>query len=160
MILVAYICYVKFGMNDASISHATATVDAELPMTVSAYDTTAVLTLANEYLTYVKEGDFDAALDMLYVLDEDDLPIPINSEHRQMQRIALTLYPIFDYKIDKLTFWRQTDSRLDYSIIVTQPEDGREPAHVRCALRPVRYSNQWYLTIADDRQLNENSEIN
>lgn len=159
LVIVAYICFVQFGLDDGTGRQSNNTTDDELPMTISAYDTTSVLSLVNEYLTNLKEGNYDAALNMLHVLDQSELPANLNSEQRQRHRMSMMLYHVYDYKIEKLTFWRQTDSRLDYSIIITQPNDGSEPARIRCALRPVRYMDVWYLTIADDRQMKENSEI-
>jgi hypothetical protein len=71
----------------------------------------------------------------------------------------MALYPMSGYEIERLTIWRATDSRLDYYILISNPSDRTEKARVRSALRPVRYEDIWYLTIADDRGINYNSEI-
>lgn len=151
------ILYLKQGKQTAE--EAPEPSNSGVPMQVSQYDTVTVLSLAKEYLNYVMERNYDAAVGMLYVLDENNLPVTLSAEQRQKQLMAMKLYPVYGYEIDKLIFWRQTDSRLDYYIQINQPTDGSEPARVRCALRPVRYADVWYLTLADDREMRDNSEI-
>lgn len=157
-LVLSYVLYTRCGGNGI-VEPSSKSADGEIPMRVSSYDTTAVLSLAKEYLNYVVDSNYDAALDMLYVLDEYNLPVELDSAQRQYHRKAMALYPMSGYEIERLTFWRATDSRLDYYILISNPSDRTEKARVRSALRPVRYEDIWYLTIADDRGINYNSEI-
>lgn len=159
-LIVTYVIYIKFGEGTETQRKKSTHTNSEVPMHLSSFDTTAVLSLAREYLNNVVERNYDAALDMLYVLDGNNLPIGLSTEQYHRQQMAMTLYPVYGYEIKKLTFWRETDSRLDYYLLISHPTDGSDPARVRCALRPVRYADIWYLTVADDRDTKDTSELN
>ena len=157
-LIAGYVLYVKYGDNRMSERTAVST-NVDVPMHLSSFDTSTVMALSKQYLDNVVERNYETALDMLYVLDENCLPVGLNVEQRHRQLLAMTLYPVYGYEIEKLLFWRETDCRLDYRIRISQPIDGKEAASVRCAVRPVRYADIWYLTLADDRDFQFNSEI-
>lgn len=158
-LIVAYVFYVKYYDGNSTTEHKVVPANDEIPMHLSSCDTATVLSLAKQYLDYVVERNYEAALDMLYVLDENNLPVGLNEGQRRQQFLAMTLYPVYGYEIEKLLFWRETDCRLDYRILISRTADGAEAASVRCALRPVRYAEVWYLTMADDRESRDNTEL-
>lgn len=156
--IIGYIFYTMNGCSSEDRRVAPKSTQETL-MDLSKQDTTAVMNLAKQYLDLVRDRKYDEALDMIYVLDKQEGIIPLSEENRQKQKQAYMMFPVYDYEITRVIFWKETDCRLDYSISITQPADGSEPAKMGCALRPIRYGHDWFLTIANRDTEYKNSEI-
>lgn len=120
-------------------------------MEVNGYDTTEVLNLTKLYLSKVKSKDYDGAVNMLYYLNKDkivSLPPSLSKKFKQ----SLEAFPIFDYRIDFLKFFKETDSEVKFTYIIQDPKsvkEGSKPAEMSGMIRPVRRDGKWYLTLAD-----------
>ena len=128
-------------------------------MTISRQDTDIVISLTKEYLEKVKSGDIDGALGMLYYLDKDKKVGPVPADLAKRQRESLKAFPVYGYKIDFLKFFRETDSEVKYSLVISNPEKSKQPAIISAMIRPMREDGKWYLTLADTQSENVQSEL-
>lgn len=118
-------------------------------------DTMAVLYNAKKYLNYLMENKLDSALNMLYVAIDDSVYTLSDEGKRQMRR-TYEMFPVKDYKIDRLQMFSETTSELHYTIRYGEAsEDNPQQNTMKCLLQPVRVGYYWYLTVPDEnRQIN------
>lgn len=111
-------------------------------------DSITVFTIANEYLTDLKEQRIEAALDKLYENSLGEI-IPLTRERRDEMRQLLTSFPCLGFKIGELKLLSNGDNELDYAIRFQEIDGDKDnPAnYIRLMLNPVRHQGQWYLTI-------------
>ena len=127
-------------------------------MTVSAFDTTTVQQLTNDFLELVKEGQVDEAMSRLFVLEGDEIkPLPV--EQKPECRFWLGMYHVYSYRITEYTFFKETDSEVKYELTIEDPATTVDPARITGLIRPVRRNGAWYITLANTRTETNKSEI-
>lgn len=131
----------------------------DVAMEVSPYDTTAVLNLTNEYLELLKAGDIDGAMARLYWLGEDDQVHPLPAEEQEKCRFWLQAYKVYAYRITSFTFYKETDSKVEYEMTIQDPATTEEPGKMKGLIRPVRRDGQWYITLANTETEVHKSEL-
>ena len=127
-------------------------------MTVSAFDTTTVQQLTNDFLNMVKEGQFDEAMSRLYVLDGDEVK-PLPDEQKPECYFWLSMYKVYDYHITEYTFFKETDSEVKYELVIEDPATKEDPARINGMIRPVRRNGAWYITLANTKTETQKSQI-
>lgn len=115
-------------------------------------DTLAVLYNVKKYLDYQKANELDSALNMLYIPDGDDV-LPLPDDKKLVIRRTMEMFPIRDYKIDRLNLFSESTSEVHYTIQYGISDDVL--SSMKCVIVPVRVGYYWYLTIPDENyQLN------
>lgn len=135
-----------------------ARADLPVEMDVSPYDTTTVRQLATDFLGLVKQGDIDAAVSRLYILQGDEVK-PLPDKDKRGCKAMLGLHQVFDYSIDSLIFYKETDSKVCYTLVLQDPSTTASPAHMQGLIRPVRRDGQWYITLANNATETQKSAL-
>lgn len=122
-------------------------------MELSQVDTTAVLSLVNQYLDKLLSGDYEAASNMLYVRSNDTIgKIPAHIANKMT--LSMQAFQPIRYEIEHLKFRDEWDCEVKYVAILFEKEpDNTAPDRISFRLKPIRLNNQWYLTIADSEDL-------
>ena len=120
-------------------------------MTLDSQDTLIVTQMATEFIEYLKNRDYKAALSMLYYLDPDSalIPLPRNLAIRQEQ--IFHVFPVLDYRLESIRFRTETDCQVKFKITFFEkdgPDDPRDNT-TGFYLMPIRREGQWYLTTRD-----------
>ncbi len=121
----------------------------ETQMEVTNNDSTAVRQLVNDFLGLVVQGDVDAAISRLYILDGEEVK-PLPEKQRKASEMMLGLHQVYSFNIDSLIFYKETDSKVCYTLILQDPASTASPAHMQGLIRPVRRNGQWYITLANN----------
>jgi hypothetical protein len=117
-------------------------------MEISSNDSTEVSSLVTEFLGLVKQGDVEAAVSRLYILKDNDV-MPLPQEERDASTMMLGLHQVYDFSIDSLIFYKETDSKVCYTLMLQDPTTTTAPAHMQGVIRPVRINGKWYITLAN-----------
>jgi len=130
-------------------------VEPEEKMSLSSTDTTEVRNLMNQYFNYLLNKDFDGALSMVSQLANDSLRemTPELKEHYQM---GMKIVSPIRFEIENMVFETETDCEVKYSAILFEKDgsDDKRPNKMFYAIKPVRIDGKWYLTVADNDDLN------
>ena len=110
-------------------------------------DTIAVMDLANQFLTTLKNKDIEGALDQLYEIDSTDVR-PLSVKRREQLRNSLSALPVEEYTIDQITLYSDNDSEVRYTTQMFKDSIGDAlPGKTKGSLHPYRIDDKWYLTI-------------
>ena len=123
----------------------------EVKMKLYSEDTTAVYQLLNTYLNFLKSGNLDEAVAMLHSVSSKDSLIALTDVQKKRLKGSFTIIANKDFKIDYLKFYKDMDNEVKIKCILFENKPGENaPNEINMVLRPVRYLNEWYLTVADD----------
>jgi len=133
--------------NDKSVQN---TGDEVYVMQLDAKDTIEVFSLTEKYLDYLKQGNLDGALSMLNYLDSDGKIQPVPEKVAMRHRSTLENFLGLNYRIDHVTFLKETDCELKYVATLFEKKEGdNRPNEIGFYIRPMRIDGKWYLTLAD-----------
>jgi len=118
-------------------------------MELNASDSSEVRHLADSYMEYLKSGNFETALSMLYYYDgKQVLRLPQTLEQQQLA--LYKRFPVINYTLDGIIFNRETDCQVKYTIeFFEKPEGDLRPNTTSIFLKPIRLDGKWYLTVYD-----------
>jgi hypothetical protein len=124
-------------------------------MSLSASDTTAVTDLMNQYFDLLLKKDYDAAMSMIFQVSGDSLKAmePEMEKHYQM---GMKIVAPQRYEVESMTFRTELDCLVRYSAVLFDKEsaDDPRPNKMFYVIKPVRKGGEWFLTVADDDDLN------
>ena len=129
-------------------------------MVLSSEDTVAVRRLTRQYLHLLENKDLDGAIAMLRYWDNNEI-VPLPAQLEAKERMVLGMFLGMKAEIDHIIFFRDDDSEVKYTITLferTDPKDKR-PNKASFLIRPVRYLDKWYLTLADKQTDKVKSQI-
>lgn len=112
-------------------------------------DSATVRALADQYVAFYKEGNLDAAADMLYTVHGDSI-MPLTDEQREGFKTALSVLPNFGCEIKDVEMLSDRDNRV--RILLKVAEDGdfeTEKGTINFFLNPILVEGQWYLSLLD-----------
>lgn len=110
-------------------------------------DTLTLDSLATTYLNYLKNKDFNSALDMLFELSEDSIA-PLSEMSRKAQEVLYKNFPVTDYKLNELFLYSETDTELRYTVTLFEKEENDDrPNTMKFQLTPERINNNWKLLV-------------
>jgi hypothetical protein len=118
-------------------------------MQLSKNDTDAVLSLSKQFLEQVKARNINGAMSMLYYLNKEKKIVKVPADLEKQERVALQAFPVYDYSIDVVKFYRETDSEVGYSLLIQDPAKVKKPGVIKGMIRPMRRQGKWYLTLAN-----------
>lgn len=125
-------------------------MDAEKEFTegLSKSDSTAMVSVAESFITKLIGGQTDEAVDMLYVLFENEL----YHKSREYNDELIQRFQLFNgcsYKLDYYSFSTQGNNDICYNLWSGDEGDG--PV-LKITLNPVLVDGLWYLTLKDGYQ--------
>jgi len=123
-------------------------------------DTTEVLNLVNQYFGYLTDGRTDDALGMIKYLDGDSIK-DVPEDLLKKQKNSLKMIRPIRYEIEYYIFRFETDCVVKYKgILFEKEEDDTTPNTISYFIKPIRFNDKWYLTMADSEDANTlNSDI-
>ena len=127
------------------------TAPTEPRFQVSAKDTSDVLMMTSEFLGHLKTEQYDSAVAMLYVFNDDTLKA-ISGERAATQKALLKRFHGIRYQLESLQLNSEFDNEVNYVITLFDNNPGEHHANtIRGALNPVRIGGKWYLTAKDSK---------
>ena len=113
----------------------------EFVATLTAADSSAVLTLCTQCMDLLKAKETDKALDMLTIQQREALT-------KRFQR-----FPVIRYRLDYLSFSTQGNNDVKYKIEFTPRSDSDTPgSSMGFMFNPIKANGEWVLAIKDGRQ--------
>jgi len=116
--------------------------------TFSKADTTEVLKMAETYLTHLKNKEYDAALSMLYFVENDSVK-PLPEKEKQNIIAQQNIFPVLDFKLESFKFASEFNVEATYSIEFFKKQDPDDPIQntIRITFAPVKSDGTWYLAL-------------
>lgn len=127
----------------------------EETMSLSTADTTKVVDLMNHYFDFLLNKDYDGAMSMVSQLRNDSLT-EMTPELQNHYLMGMKLLSPVRYELENMVFETETDCLVKYSAVLFEkegPKDNR-PNKMFYVIKPVRINSEWYLTVADDNDMN------
>lgn len=110
-------------------------------------DTADVIHITTQYLEYLKNKEFDKAMDMLYHIEGDQASSLTEEEKTEMQK-QYQLFPVLSYQITGYTFADPYNTEINYTItFFEKSEDSNIPNTMAFSLKPQRINAIWCLSI-------------
>lgn len=112
-------------------------------------DTAEVLALTGTYLDHVRDGEYDAAVAMLRVIENDSvMTLPETTERNvRMQQKA---FPVLAYHLTGMDFVNRHRVRVTYDIEFFKKDSAdRIQNTISLTFAPQRIGNSWYLELLD-----------
>ena len=124
-------------------------------MSLSSADTTKVTDLMNQYFNYLINRDFDSALSMVSQLRNDSLT-EMTPDLRDHYLMGMKIISPVRFEVENMIFNTETDCLVRYCAILFEKEGDNDnrPNKMFYAIKPVRFNGEWYLTVADNNDLN------
>lgn len=124
-------------------------------MYLQKHDTTEVMNLTTHFLDKLKNNKIDEAVSMLYYLDKKHRVIKLPDTLALRQKQVFKMFPVLSYKITGITFDKETDSQVKYTIEFFKKQHGdNRPNTISFFIKPMRVNNVWYLTMYDSNTNN------
>lgn len=155
-VLLLASCSSKKGAEPMSYEEAKAEFIDEPTMTLSANDTAEVNKLIENYLGTLRTYDVAGAVAQLkYQVADSVVDLPAKDKEKQMN--MLNMFKGIKYELDYISFLKETDCAAKYTVTLFEIKDENDtrPNKISFMLKPVRWKNKWYLTLADS----ENNKV-
>ena len=123
--------------------------EAEFAATLSASDTTEVLSAGNALMDSLRAGNIDYALSQLHSADTNGNVAEMSNELRERMRARFERFPVVEWEIDYYDFSLPGLNDLKYRTYM-RARDGKSgvPA-MSLMLNPVKKDGKWYLCVKD-----------
>lgn len=115
---------------------------------LSQSDTTDMLHASEEFIIKVTAGQIDEAVDMLYVLYDNQLYGKSDSYTAELKN-RFAMFEGVSYELDYYAFSTQGNNDACYRL---RFGEGPDAASMRITLNPVLVDGKWYLTLKDGSQ--------
>lgn len=145
LVIVSCFAACRQDKDTADTSNVDPRVDPEMMRT--AQDTLALTTLVDEYLSHVRDGNYDAAVAMLsYYNDSTAQAEVLPDTTAARMKMLYRCFPIESYAIDKMALYSETDTEVRYSISMPG-QNGDRPGRMHFMLSPKRIDGKWVLCV-------------
>ena len=125
----------------------------EFVATLTAADSSAVLTLCTQCMDLLKAKETDKALDMLYSIDDAGIAKPLTIQQREALAKRFQRFPVIRYRLDYLSFSTQGNNDVKYKIEFTPRSGSDTPgSSMGFMFNPIKANGEWVLAIKDGRQ--------
>lgn len=138
------------GHKNAGSSAEMTQLDAEKEFVSSLKDSDSLslVTLSDEFIKKLTSGQVYEAVDMLYVLNDNQVCEKSDSTAKEMTRV-LSMFRNCDYTLDYVSFSTQGNNDVCYKLFQGDPDQG---VSFKLALNPVLVDGKWYLTLKERNQ--------
>ena len=101
------------------------------------------------FLNYMRNHQFEKAVDMLWVWDGEFVSRLSGDAARKQLSIYRQLQGV-DYQLESVMFNTETDNVAKYRVVLFEKAEGdNAPNSVYFGLNPIRREGRWYLTVSD-----------
>lgn len=112
-------------------------------------DTVEVLNMVEMYLEYVKNKEYDKAIEMLHDITNDSVA-PLSAEMESKVREEQKVFPVLSYKRDTMTFINEHRVEVTYDVEFFERDTTTDiPNTVKMTFSPQRINATWYLSLLD-----------
>lgn len=112
-------------------------------------DTVEVLNMVEMYLEYVKNKEYDKAIEMLHDITNDSVA-PLSAEMERKVRQEQQVFPVLDYKRDTMSFINEHRVEVTYDVEFFERDSTTNiPNTVKMTFAPQRINATWYLCLLD-----------
>lgn len=125
--------------------------ETEFLSELSQVDSSLVAALAGQFMENMKAGSIEAALDLLYVLNDDVLYKP-SDEYLTQLRSRFTHFPVVSYKLERISFSTKGNNDLSFVYAFAEAAEGEQAPTMKLMFNPVMIDGNWYLTLKDGNQ--------
>lgn len=136
------------GCNSCSKEETKKSGQTEFEGSLTNEDSLAVIDLVNQFYTFAENEDFDAAVSMLYLPNDEDPygePRPLSNEEMQDVKIMLKSFPIYDHRIDYIKFNKSYLNEVKTTAVI-RPKSADLPEATTCFyFNPVNFLGRWAL---------------
>lgn len=130
-----------------------ADIEKEFASTLTASDTTRVLSLGAEVLDSIKSGNVEWVAGVLCELDSTGMVKPLSESKREMLSRRFKAFPVKDYELDYYRFSLPSLNDLKYrTFFVERDADGNGGAAMALMFNPVKDGGEWYLCLKEATQ--------
>lgn len=146
MKIYTYIILCALGMT-ATCSCGTkqeAEAKKDFTETVSAQDTTTVMSLTGNCMELFKSGKIDDALNMIYTINDDNLLVTLPDSLRRRMKQRLTLFPVVDYSLESFYFAKNDSNEVKYSF---QFAPDNTEMTMKMVYNPVKLGDEWFIVM-------------
>lgn len=123
--------------------------EAEFASTLNSTDTTEILAMGTAFMDSLKSGNIDAAVDMLYIFDEQGNLVPIDAKNRESLKQRYTTFPVVSYRLDHMDL--SIPSLNDLKYVYQLSEDLNMPG-MAVMFNPTKRDGKWYLMLKQENQ--------
>lgn len=111
-------------------------------------DSTRVEELITEFMELVKSGEYDLAIDKIYLQDENDIyaqPASFSDESRKGLKTMLEFNPVYSYYLEDYIFKTASETQITVNIKVADFNGKDSGRTTKLAFYPVCYVGDWIL---------------
>ena len=128
----------------------------EFVATLTAADSSAVLTLCTQCMDLLKAKETDKALDMLYSIDDAGIAKPLTIQQREALTKRFQRFPVIRYRLDYLSFSTQGNNDVVCSknqyLKYARSDSDTPGSSMGFMFNPIKANGEWVLAIKDGRQ--------
>ena len=136
--------------NNGSHQKTQKDAEAEFISSLTQSDQDAVLALADDCMTKLRDGQVREAVDMIYIL-HDDVVYQKNAEYtEELVNRFENIFPVRSFERRYYSFSTQGNNDISYTYSFGDTDDGSHT--MRLMFNPVFVDGQWYLTLKDGSQ--------
>lgn len=115
-------------------------------------DTMEVMTAADDFMTFLQEGNVNEALSRLNVLYTDNVLYKPSDEYLNNLRSRFERMPVIKYHLDHFAFSTAGVNDICYRYSISEPDENGSAPTIKLVLNPVKVGKNWYLTLKDGSQ--------
>lgn len=151
ILLYAAAVLISVGLFNACTSKSSET--AEESYTVSAADSTAMVSAATEILDLMQNDDYAGAADRLYVFNAADSTLsPLDENRRQELQFRAQVFPVKAYTLYSANFTDAIDNELTFDVAFSEPDaEGNAPT-TKIGFNIVSKDGKYYPTLLEKRK--------
>lgn len=135
------VTFISCGGNNKQVKAVSEDIQNDFLMTEK--DTIDVLNLCDSCMNYLKAGQLDQAIGLLYTVESNG-PVPICDQRLTSIKKRFSLFPVLDYSIVYIRFNSHLDNQIKYDVKFTESN-----SITGYRFSPVKYNDKWYLTVED-----------
>lgn len=151
LLLSSLLVVLLFGCAGESKKASPTVEEILLPPTAeyTGQDTTAIMNLVNQYVDLLKAEDYDAMTRMLYVYTGGNV-LPYTAEQCDSLARGFKMLAVFDAQVTSFILRSTENNQVGITIqIIPDGNIAEGKGITRFYLNPVKFEDQWYLTILD-----------
>lgn len=121
----------------------------ELPPVANKEDSVRLFTQANAFMETMKSGDLNTAIDMLWVIGDNDTAYHITDSLKEVYKKQFTLFPVKEYEVITSDFTvpnRQTIN-FRYRFMDNPTDDPNYPVYTNFGLAMEYHQGDWRLIL-------------
>jgi hypothetical protein len=126
--------------------------DIDFSLHATHEDSVLVYTYVSSFLSAVREGHVDDAVDKLYEVDNErpeDSPIHLMGEHKQQVLDFFNRWRFCDFKIEEMTFREVLDNEVRCTLYMQDANGNPNGVTMQYFFKPILYLGAWKLCLMD-----------